>query len=147
MHSDASEQRMLEQLATRTAKLEDVLDAERELARIREESKACRGSVSCWPTETTKGLRNSLVEGLSGGGLLVFLFALGPSILFWWAVFLVPGSSGGVFGRARATSAIARQYVHCAHVGALAILPKNVETMTFGFHKLDSLFNTPMQFG
>lgn len=116
----ASEQRMLQLLATRTGKLEDVLDAERELARIREEIESMEGQrnvlahrVSYATVEiqlreeyreqlhpgissTTTGLRNSLAEGLRNledgvVGLLVFLFAYGPSILFWCALFLVPG--------------------------------------------------------
>jgi hypothetical protein len=116
----ASEQRMLDLLATRTGKLEDVLDAERELARIREEIESMEGQrnllahrvsyatveiqlreeyreqLHTGASSTATGLRNSLVEGLSNledgfVGLLVFLFAYGPSILFWCALFLVPG--------------------------------------------------------
>lgn len=127
----ASEQRMLGLLATRAGKLEDVLDAERELARIREEIESMEGQrnllahrvsyatveiqlreeyreqLHTGASSTTTGLRNSLVEGLRNledgvVGLLVFLFAYGPSMLFWCALFLVPGYF--IWRRARSRS-------------------------------------------
>ncbi len=108
----ATEQRILELLAERTGKLSDVLDAERELARIRGDVESMDGqranlvhrvryaSVQLQLNEEYRAqlnpkavsaatlLRNSLVDGfrnLADGAvsLLIFLFAYGPSILFW----------------------------------------------------------------
>jgi anti-sigma factor RsiW len=116
----ASEQRMLELLATRTGKLEDVLDAERELARIREEIESMEGQrvllahrvnyatveiqlreeyrekLDSRSTSTATKIWNAAVEGygnLEDGaiGVLLFLLSYGPAILFWLAVLLVPG--------------------------------------------------------
>jgi Domain of unknown function (DUF4349)/Putative zinc-finger len=116
----ATEQRLIELLGTRTGKLQDVLEAERELARIRSEIESMQGQSTILvhrvnyatvqvdlneeyrqvlgsnPTSTGTKIRNALVEGfgnLEGGAvaLLIFLFAYGPAILFWLAIFLVPG--------------------------------------------------------
>jgi anti-sigma factor RsiW len=116
----ASEQRMLELLATRTGKLDDVLDAERELARIREEIESMEGQrillahrvnyatveiqlreeyrekLDSRSTSTATKIWNAAVEGygnLEDGviGVLLFLLSYGPAILFWLAVLLVPG--------------------------------------------------------
>jgi hypothetical protein len=116
----ASEQRMLELLATRTGKLEDVLDAERELARIREEIESMerqrillahrvnyatveiqlrevyREKLDSRSTSTATKIWNAAVEGygnLEDGaiGMLLFLLAYGPEILFWLAIVLLPG--------------------------------------------------------
>lgn len=116
----ASEQRMLELLTTRTGKLEDVLDAERELARIREEIESMEGQrvllahrvnyatvemqlheeyrekLDSRSASTATKIWNAAVEGyenLEGGviGVLLFLLSYGPAILFWLAVLLVPG--------------------------------------------------------
>jgi hypothetical protein len=116
----ASEQRMLELLATRTGKLEDVLDAERELARIREEIESMEGQrillahrvnyatveiqlreeyrekLDSRTTSTATKIWNAAVEGygnLEDGviGVLLFLLSYGPAILFWLALLLVPG--------------------------------------------------------
>lgn len=115
----ATEQRLIELLGTRTGKLQDVLEAERELARIRGEIESMQGEstilvhrvnyatvqvelseeyrqvLGSGPISTGTKLRNALVEGfinLRDGAvaLLVFLFAAGPSILFWLAFLLVP---------------------------------------------------------
>ena len=116
----ATEQRLIDLLATRTGKLEDVLDVERELERVRgdvESMDAQRSSllhrvdyamVSVDLREQyqeklgsdsygagTK-MWNALVEGfgnLSTGfvGLITFLLAYGPSILFWSLLILTPG--------------------------------------------------------
>jgi uncharacterized protein YhaN len=115
----ATEQRLIELLGTRTGKLQDVLEAERELARIRSEIESMQGQntilvhrvnyatvqvelseeyrqvLGSGPISTGTKLRNALVEGfrnLRDGAvaLLVFLFAAGPSILFWLAILLVP---------------------------------------------------------
>ncbi|MGA7854872.1 MAG: DUF4349 domain-containing protein [Candidatus Acidiferrales bacterium] len=113
----ATEQRLIELLGTRTGKLSDVLEAERELARVRGEIESMQGEnavlvhrVSYATVELelsevyrerlavdSKGtkIRNALVEGLTNVedgavSLLLFLLAFGPSILFWLAVLLVP---------------------------------------------------------
>jgi hypothetical protein len=110
----AGEQRLIQLLATRTGKLEDVLDAERELTRVRgdiesmtaeynlllhrveyatvelhlqEQYRAQFGSGA--PAES---LHNALVEGfrnLEAGAIaaLTFVLAYGPSMMFWLAIF------------------------------------------------------------
>src|SRR5271163_4111810 len=116
----ATEQRLIELLGTRTGKLEDVLEAERELARIRGEIEGMQGQsailvhrvnyatvqvdlseeyrqvLGSGPVSTGTKIRNAAVEGFSnleGGAvaLVVFVFAVGPSLLFWLAILLVPG--------------------------------------------------------
>jgi hypothetical protein len=116
----ATEQRLIELLGTRTGKLQDVLEAERELARVRGEIESMQGQsallvhrvnyatvqvnlneeyrqvLGSGTVSTGMKIRNSLVEGftnLEDGAvaLLVFLFAVGPALLFWLAVLLVPG--------------------------------------------------------
>jgi anti-sigma factor RsiW len=116
----ATEQRLIELLGTRTGKLQDVLEAERELARVRGEIESMQGQstilvhrvnyatvqvelreeyrrvLGSGPVSTGMKIRNAVVEGfgnLRDGavGLLVFLFAVGPSLLFWLAILLVPG--------------------------------------------------------
>jgi hypothetical protein len=113
----ATEQRLIELLGSRTGKLSDVLEAERELARVRGEIESMQGENAVLVhrvsyatvqvelsevyrerlTVDSKGtkLRNALVEGLTNVedgavALLLFLLAFGPSILFWLAVLLVP---------------------------------------------------------
>ncbi len=113
----ATEQRLIELLGTRTGKLSDVLDAERELARIRGEIESMQGqnailvhrvsyaTVQVELSEvyrerlstTSKGTKiwNALVEGfgnLEDGAVaaLIFLLAYGPSILVWLAVLMLP---------------------------------------------------------
>ena len=113
----ATEQRMIELLGTRTGKLSDVLDAERELARIRGEIESMQGqkailihrvtyaTVQVELSEeyrerlstTSKGTKiwNALVEGLGNledGAVaaLIFLLAYGPSILFWLTALMLP---------------------------------------------------------
>jgi Domain of unknown function (DUF4349)/Putative zinc-finger len=113
----ATEQRLIELLGTRTGKLSDVLDAERELARIRGEIESMQGqnailvhrvtyaTVQVELSEeyrerlstTSKGTKiwNALVEGLGNledGAVaaLIFLLAYGPSILFWLAALMLP---------------------------------------------------------
>lgn len=114
-----TEQRLIELQSTRTGKLSDVLDVERELERVRGEIEQMQGeqavlvhrvqyaSVDLSLQEeyrenlrsdaTSKGTRiwNAVVEGfhnLENGAvsLLVFLLAYGPSILFWVAIVTVP---------------------------------------------------------
>jgi Domain of unknown function (DUF4349)/Putative zinc-finger len=113
----ATEQRLIELLGTRTGKLSDVLDAERELARIRGEIESMQGqnailvhrvsyaTVQVELSEeyrerlstTSKGTKiwNALVEGLGNVedgavAVLIFLLAFGPSILLWLAVLALP---------------------------------------------------------
>ena len=113
----ATEQRLIELLGTRTGKLSEVLDAERELARIRGEIESMQGqnailvhrvtyaTVQVELSEeyrerlgtTSKGTKiwNALVEGLGNledGAVaaLIFLLAYGPSILFWSTVLILP---------------------------------------------------------
>jgi hypothetical protein len=115
----ASEQRMIELLRTRTGKLEDVLDAERELARIRAEIESMEGQSTVLvhqvsyatvqvelseeyreqlrtpSTSTGTRIWNSAVDGfknLEDGVISVLVFGLdvGPSLIFWLGVLLVP---------------------------------------------------------
>lgn len=113
----ATEQRLIELLGTRTGKLSDVLEAERELARVRGEIESMQGenavlvhrvsyaSVQVELSEVyrerlttdSKGtkIRNALVEGLTNVedgavSLSLFLLAFGPAIVFWLSIFLVP---------------------------------------------------------
>jgi hypothetical protein len=116
----ATEQRLVELLGTRTGKLQDVLEAERELARVRGEIESMQGQsailvhrvnyatvqvelseeyrqvLGSGPISTGTKIRNAAVEGftnLEDGAvaLAVFVFAVGPSLLFWLAILLVPG--------------------------------------------------------
>jgi hypothetical protein len=115
----AAEQRLLQLLATRTGKLSDVLEAEGELARVRGEIESMQGQRNTLlhqvqyasvqvrlgeeyretfhtrPVRTGTKIWNALIEGvanLEAGavGLLMFLFAYGPSILFWAAIVAIP---------------------------------------------------------
>ncbi|MGC1257933.1 MAG: DUF4349 domain-containing protein [Candidatus Acidiferrales bacterium] len=113
----ATEQRLIELLGARTGKLSDVLEAERELARVRGEIESMQGenailvhrvsyaTVQVELSEVyyerlavdSKGskIRNALVEGLTkvedgAVALLLFLLAFGPAILFWLAILLIP---------------------------------------------------------
>jgi len=119
LHSaQATEKRLLELLGNRTGRLSDVLDAERELARVRSEIERMQAQNAILihrvsyatvqvelseeyrerlGTETSNGTRvwNALVDGfgnLESGVVagLAFLLAYGPSILFWLGVILVP---------------------------------------------------------
>jgi anti-sigma factor RsiW len=116
----ASEQRMLELLATRTGKLADVLDAERELARIREEIESMEGQrvllahrvsyatvdvqlkeeyrerLNSESSSTKTKIWNAAIEGFANleegvVSILLFLLEYGLSILFWLAVLVIPG--------------------------------------------------------
>jgi anti-sigma factor RsiW len=119
----AEEQRIIQLLQTRTGKLSDVLEAERELARVRGEIESMAGQrtymehqvsyatvqlqlneeyraqLNSGAVSTGTRIRNSLVEGfrnLGDGvvGMLLFVFAYGPSILFWLALIGVPAWLG-----------------------------------------------------
>jgi len=115
----ATEQRLIELLGTRTGKLQDVLDAERELAHVRGEIERMEGQqgvllhrvdyatvevqlreqyleqLGSESFATRARLRNAVVEGfgnLAAGGIyvLVVLLAYGPSVLFWLLLVLTP---------------------------------------------------------
>jgi anti-sigma factor RsiW len=115
----ATEQRLIELLGTRTGKLQDVLEAERELARIRGEIEGMQGQsailvhrvnyatvqvelseeyrqvLGSGTVSTGTKIRNAAVEGFTSleegaVALVVFVFAVGPSLLFWLAILLVP---------------------------------------------------------
>lgn len=115
----AAEQRLLQLLATRTGKLSDVLEAERELARVRGEIESMqsqrntllhqvqyssvqvrlgeeyRETLHTRPVRTGTKIWNALIEGVSNleagaVGLLLFLFAYGPSLLFWASIIAIP---------------------------------------------------------
>lgn len=115
----ATEQRMLDLLATRTGKLDDVLDAERELARIRGEIESMDGqrtlllhrvdyasvqvqlheeyhaSLGAGTSPTGTTLRNAAIEGfrnLRDGlvGATLLLLAYGPATIVWLAIVLIP---------------------------------------------------------
>lgn len=114
-----TEQRLIELQSTRTGKLSDVLEVERELERVRGEIEQMQGEQAVLvdrvqyssvdlslEEEYRENLRsestskmttiwNAVVEGfhhLQDGivSLLVFLLAYGPSILFWLAIVGVP---------------------------------------------------------
>ena len=117
--AQATERRLIELLATRTGRLVDVLDVERELARVRGEIESMQGQSNLLlhrvsyatvqvelsevyherlqlGVSTGTKLRNAFVEGvhnLEDGvvGALVFVLDEGPAILFWLAVLGLPG--------------------------------------------------------
>lgn len=116
----ATEQRLIDLLATRTGKLEDVLDVERELARVRGDIESMDAQrtlllhrvdyatvdvqleeqyqehVGSDSPNSGNAIWNASVDGfnyLTSGAIsaLIFLLAYGPSILFWSLLILVPG--------------------------------------------------------
>jgi Domain of unknown function (DUF4349) len=116
-NAQAGEQRLIQLLATRTGKVEDVLDAERELTRVRGEVESMTGernlllhrvdyaTVDLQLQEQYRAqfgsgapagsVHNALVEGfrnLEAGaiGALLFVLAYGPAVMFWLAVFGAP---------------------------------------------------------
>ena len=117
--SRAAEQRILDLLKTRTGNVNEILQAEEELARIRGEiermdgqranmehqvryttvqiqlNEEYREQLNPETFSTGRRLRNSVVEGLANlaGGLTgasIFAFAYGPSVIFWLALLAVP---------------------------------------------------------
>ena len=114
-----TEQRMKELLRTRTGKLTEVLEAEREVSRVREEierldaqrkniaSQVTYGTITLTMEEPPKStmslgplplslrLRNALVEGFrtafeSAVGMVLFLLQAGPFAIFWLLVLGIP---------------------------------------------------------
>jgi Domain of unknown function (DUF4349)/Putative zinc-finger len=116
--AQATERRLIELLGKRTGRLADVLDAERELARVRAEIESMQGQSALMlhrvsyatvqvelseeyherlqsRASTGAELWNALVDGvqnLEDGivGLLIFVLNYGLSILFWLSIFIVP---------------------------------------------------------
>jgi hypothetical protein len=115
----AAEQRLVELLGTRTGKLSDVLDVERELARVRSEIESMQGQsnvmlhqvnyatvkvelseeyhekLQSHSASTWTKIRNAGINGFNNleeaiVGVLVFLLDYGLSIVFWLALLLVP---------------------------------------------------------
>jgi uncharacterized protein DUF4349/putative zinc finger protein len=129
--AQATERRLIELLGTRTGRLEDVLDAERELARVRAEIESMQGQSAVMlhrvsyatvqvqlseeyheklqsRASTGGKLWNALVDGIQNledgiVGLLIFVLNYGLSILFWLAIFIVP--SWLIWRKRRAQSA------------------------------------------
>jgi hypothetical protein len=114
--SRAAEKRLIELLGTRTGKLSDVLEVERELARVRSEIESMQGESNVMlhqvnyatvkvqlseeyhetlhiSTSVGGKIRNAFVEGLKNLeegilAVLVFLLADGLSIAFWLGLFV-----------------------------------------------------------
>ncbi len=116
--AQATERRLVELLGARTGRLEDVLDVERELARVRSEVESMQGQSALMlhrvsyatvqvelseeyhqklQSQSSMGakLRNALLEGVQNlldgiVALLIFVLNYGLSILFWLALFITP---------------------------------------------------------
>ncbi len=115
----AAEQRLVELLGTRTGKLSDVLEVERELARVRSEIESMQGQTNVilhqvnyatvkvelseeyheqlqsHSTSTWTKIRNAAIDGYNNleaaiVGVLVFALDYGLAILFWLALLFVP---------------------------------------------------------
>src|SRR5277367_276977 len=116
--AQATERRLVELLGARTGRLEDVLDVERELARVRAEVESMQGQSALMlhrvsyatvqvelseeyhqklQSQSSMGtkLRNALLEGVQSlldgiVALLIFVLNYGLSILFWVALLVTP---------------------------------------------------------
>ena len=116
--AQATERRLVELLGARTGRLEDVLDVERELARVRAEVESMQGQSALMlhrvsyatvqvelseeyhqklHSQSSMGtkLRNALLAGVQNlldaiVALLIFVLNYGLSILFWLALFMTP---------------------------------------------------------
>ncbi len=116
--AQATERSLVALLATRTGRLEDVLDVERELARVRSEIESMQGQSALMlhqvsyatvqvelseeyhqklHSDSSVGakLRNAFVGGLQNLqdailGVLIFFLNYGLAILFWLAIILIP---------------------------------------------------------
>ena len=122
-NSRQTEQRLRAILEQRTGKIEDVLEVEQEIARVRgeiesmeSEQKALEHRVTfalvdlqlveeykakfnASPMSTSGRLRNAFVEGMRNAfgtvlGFVLFLGEFGPSILIWTSILGVPGFLG-----------------------------------------------------
>jgi hypothetical protein len=131
-NSRHTEHRLVEILRTRTGKVEEVLEVEREIASVREEierMEAQRKSldnrvalstvslelreefekkIGVAPPSTGTLLWNAMADGLDGAfesvlALALFLLRAGPSLLLWAALLFVPARS--VWRRMRAATA------------------------------------------
>jgi len=131
-NSRNTEQRLMEILRTRTGKVEEVLEVEREIASVREEierMEAQRKSlenrvalstvslelreefekkISVAPPSTGTLLWNAMADGLDGAfesvlALALFVLRAGPSLLLWAALLFVPARL--VWRRMRAATA------------------------------------------
>jgi uncharacterized protein DUF4349/putative zinc finger protein len=127
----ATEQRLKDVLTKQAGRMQDVLAAEQEIARVREEiermvaeQKNLEGRVQYAALSVTlneeyraglestsppafRRLRNALVDGYHGFsesvlGLIVFVFSYGPAILFWAAILFFPARFAWRRVRARA---------------------------------------------
>ena len=116
--AQATERRLVELLGSRTGRLEDVLDVERELARVRSDVEAMQGQSALMlhqvsyatvqvelseeyheklHSDSSVGtkLRNAFVGGLQNLqdailGILIFFLNYGLAIMFWLAVISIP---------------------------------------------------------
>jgi hypothetical protein len=116
--AQATERRLVELLGARTGRLEDVLDVERELARVRAEVESMQGQSALMlhrvsyatvqvelseeyhqklQSQSSMGtkLRNALLAGVQNlldgiVALLIFVLNYGLSILFWLALCITP---------------------------------------------------------
>ncbi|HEV8385054.1 MAG TPA: DUF4349 domain-containing protein [Candidatus Acidoferrales bacterium] len=115
----ATEKRLVEVLQQRTGKVGDVLEVEREIARVRGESEKLdaeqrglekqvrfatvhirvtedfRAQLEVAPPSTASRLRNAAVEGYKSAvenaiGVTEFLLGAGPSLLLWGLIFFWP---------------------------------------------------------
>jgi hypothetical protein len=118
-NSRNTEQRMNELLRTRTGKLSEVLEAEREVARVREEierldaqrknldgrvaysaislhvTEARKSSLNLGPLPLTARLRNALVDGFrtafeSAVGAMLLALQIAPFLAFWALLLVFP---------------------------------------------------------
>jgi hypothetical protein len=116
--AQATERRLVELLGARTGRLEDLLDVERELARVRSEVESMQGESALMlhqvsyatvqvelseeyhqklHSDSSLGtkLRNAFVTGLKNLqdailGILIFFLNYGLTIVFWLAIILIP---------------------------------------------------------
>lgn len=115
-----TEQRLIEVLQQRTGKVKDVLEVEKEMARVREEieqmdaerkslekrvqfatlnlrvSEEYKAQLEVTPPSTGTRLRNELVAGYGAAaegvlGVILFLLGYGPSLVLWALVLYWPG--------------------------------------------------------
>jgi Domain of unknown function (DUF4349)/Putative zinc-finger len=122
-NSQVTEQRLVEVLRTKTGKVRDILEVEREIARVRGEieqmesdrqvlktrvdyatlqltvNEDFRASLQVAPPSTATRLHNAVVQGYhdvveSLIGFAVWLLAAGPTLVLWGAVLFFPARWG-----------------------------------------------------